>query len=175
MERKTNAVILGFLAALDLSACASRKAPVIEVDQPRVGIADLETIPPSAPEPLPKGQKPPPMVLPPEPLSQSPPQYPKSAIEEEISGRAKLLYHVERDGSATLVRLEWLSAVPENHLEAFESAIETAVAGWTFTPARRIVPVTQPDGSIEPEMQPVAQAFRVIVRFRVEDGAGVVE
>ncbi len=163
------------LLTISLTGCASRKNLVTETTQRRIGTADLEHLPPPTPEPLRKDQKPAPLVLPPHPVTQSLPQYPQGVVEAEVSCSARLLYHVERDGSATLVRLEWEAAPPDEHLKAFEAAIRTATATWEFVPARKVVPVAQPDGSIEPEMQPVAEARRAIIRFRVEGGKGVVE
>ncbi len=88
---------------------------------------------------------------------------------------ARILYHVEVSGQATLIRLEWDVAPPPGHLEAFEDSITDAVDGWEFTAAFRIIREARDDGSIEPRIQPIPQAQHALVRFRVEDGKAVVE
>ncbi len=88
---------------------------------------------------------------------------------------ARILYHVERTGEPRLVKLEWDEPPPDEHAAAFEEAIRTAMSGWSFTPAVRIVGKRQEDGSIEPERTPIPQAQHAFIRFRVEDGEAIVE
>ncbi len=156
-------------------ACAERIQPTQEPARPREGSSSLENVQPPASDPLPRDRKPPPLVIPPAPFVQPLPVYPSQALEAEVACSARLLYHVERDGTARLVRLEWESAPPQEHLEVFEASIRNAIANWDFAPAQKIVPVKQPDGSIEPDGQPVPYAQHAIVGFRVVEGRGVVE
>jgi hypothetical protein len=91
------------------------------------------------------------------------------------SGTARILYHIEVDGSATLVRLEWDPAPDNDYIKLFEGSIQTAMAGWEFAPAHRIMTTEHPDGSIDSKAVPIKSADRVIIRFQVIDGKGVVE
>jgi hypothetical protein len=153
-------------------ACAGRQIPV---ENARIGTSDIEHLSPAAPESRPEGEKRPPLIYPPEPLQQEAPEYPREALDSEVSCAARLLYHVESDGSASLVRLEWEKAPPEKFLATFDAAIRAAVAAWEFEPAQRVEPEKLPNGAIEPKMTPVPSAHRALIRFRVVDGRGVVE
>lgn len=103
------------------------------------------------------------------------PSYPEAALPSEVACSAKLLYHIQTDGSAWLVRLEWAVPPPQDHRDSFEEALSEAVAEWRFTPARELAPKKMPDGSIEPEPRPIPTAVNAIIRFRMEEGKPVVE
>ncbi|MBD3868493.1 MAG: hypothetical protein IFK94_10255 [Acidobacteria bacterium] len=49
------------------------------------------------------------------------------------------------------------------------------LAGWEFSPAHRIITTEHPDGLIDSKAIPIKSADRVIIRFHVVDGKGVVE
>jgi hypothetical protein len=106
---------------------------------------------------------------------QEKPSYPMEALPFVQSGTARILYHIEVDGSATLVRLEWDPGPDDDYLKLFEDSIQTAMAGWEFAPAHRIMTTEHPDGSIDSNAVPIKSADRVIIRFQVIDGKGVVE
>jgi hypothetical protein len=111
----------------------------------------------------------------PETLSQGLPVYPDSAIADGVACTARFLYHIETDGSATVVRLEWDLAPPPHHVETFESAIRDAVATWRFVPAFQLVYKETSDGKKGFEKPLIPKAGRALIRFRVEDGRGIVE
>ena len=161
------------LAVLVVAACANLKAP----ETNRTGTSDLEVLPPPPREPPPEGYTPRlrPPETPPETRRQSLPGYPESAVAFEVKCTARLLYHIQTDGSATLVRLEWEVPPPPEHLTRFEEKIQEAVASWEFIPAKKWVPTKMHDGSTTTVPHPIPKAERAVVRFRVEDGAGVVE
>lgn len=115
------------------------------------------------------------MVFPPEVLKRDLPVYPQSALAEEVSCAARLLYHIQKDGRVTLVRLEWDDPPPVEHQQRFEESIQAAMAEWRFVPAVKIVSTELADGSLDLTRQPIPKAERAIVRFRVQDGRGVVE
>jgi len=115
------------------------------------------------------------MVVPPTPITQNLPIYPESALEAAVACVARILYHVETSGQATLVRLEWKEPPPTEYLIMFEEAIRTAISQWAFHPAIRIVPERQDDDSIEAVQTPVPKALHALIRFRVENGKAVVE
>lgn len=172
--RRTTA---GFLAlALAFAGCATRGQPEPTPDPERTGTAEMEQL--QAPYSAPAGgytRQAGPLELPPEPLSQELPVYPASALPAEVSCVARILYHTETDGTSSLVRLDWETAPPEVHREAFATAIREAVASWVFKPAVRVVPTTLPDGAVEPSREPVRHAGRAVIRFRVESGVPIVE
>lgn len=155
------------------AACGGMKAPP---GQP-TGSAELEVVPPppwqpptrrdeftySAPESPPVVQE------------QGFPTYPESALADEVACVARLLYHILKDGSVTLVRLEWDEPPPPEHLAAFEAQIREAMLGWRFIPSRKWVRTTLENGSIRAIPQAIPKAERAIVRFRVGRGRGVVE
>ena len=93
----------------------------------------------------------------------------------QVACSARVLYHIETSGSATLVRLEWDAPPPEQHREAFELAIQEAMAEWEFQPAMRVRGKKLPDGSTVPETRLVPKASYAVIRFRVVEGRGVVE
>jgi hypothetical protein len=137
----------------------------------------MEVLPPPPQKPVPEGHRTQPgrIVIPPIPKRLGPPRYPDAALGDEIACVAELLYHVEIDGTARLVRLEWQEPPPDEHLPEFEDTIRIAVADWEYTPALRLVPQKLPDGSTRIDHQPVPKARHAVVRFRVVNGKGVVE
>jgi len=155
------------------SGCAQRMRESVTPDS-SVGRSQIEPLAPTASDFRP-GQKRAPRIIPPQVLAQHLPQYPSSALGDGVTCVARILYHIEVSGQATLVRLEWDIAPPADHLEAFEKSIVDAVALWAFHAAYRIIPETRDDGSIEPRNQSIPQAQHALVRFRVEDGKPVVE
>jgi len=161
------------LIVVGLTACAGAKAPPV---QP-MGSSELEILPPPPYEPLPEGVRPTlrPPETPPKVQDRMPPSYPDSALSEEIACAAKLLYHIQKDGSVTLVRLEWDEPPPSRFEESFEEEIRTAMLAWRFIPAKKLVPTTLEDGSIDLVPHPIPKAERAIVRFRVQEGRGIVE
>ncbi len=163
--------------ALALTGCAGRRTSPDDASQPRFGTADLEILPPPPSQPPPEGYEP--KVRPPESAPvvrrQGLPRYPESALQSEVTCTARLLYHIQTDGSATLVLLEWDVPPPDEHLKAFEKAIKEAVGGWEFTPARRYVSTKMPDTSIRLVPKTIPKAGRALIRFRVEKGRAVVE
>jgi hypothetical protein len=167
--KRLNVAIWVLIVACCL-ACASRQGAVS-----RLGTSDIEHLSGPASGPRPEGVKRPPLIYPPQPLRQEPPEYPPEALDSEIGCTARLLYHVEKDGSPSLVRLEWEVTPPDQFLETFDATVRTAVEAWEFKPAYKIVPVELPDGAIEPEIIQVPSAHRALIRFRVIDGRGVVE
>ena len=116
-----------------------------------------------------------PIDIQPFPRRQEKPQYPATGLPTSEACTARILFHVEVDGSVTPVRLEWEHPPDADFLKLFESSIRDAMAGWEYSPAHRIITTEQPDGSIEPKAIPIKAADRVIIRFRVVDGLGVVE
>jgi len=165
------------ICALALAAasmgCAAQRASEQSASS-SVGTSQIDHF-----QPPPSGSQrvgaPPPMVMPPMPITQALPIYPESALEAAVACEARILYHVDTSGKATLVRLEWKEPPPTDQLTIFEEAIRTAVSEWTFHPAFRIVPKTQDDGSIEPVQTPLPKASHAFIRFRVEDGQAIVE
>jgi hypothetical protein len=164
-------VLVGVLAAI---GCAAKKPAQVQTAQ-LVGISQIDHFqPPPEGSPAKMGKRPP-LVLPPEPLQQTLPEYPEAALGDAIACVARVLYHVETSGNATLVRLAWVEPPPAEHIADFEEAIGTGISKWRFIPALRVVPEKQTDGSIEPMETPVPTAQHAFVRFRVEDGKAVVE
>ena len=161
------------LVVMSMAACAGIKAPR---GHP-TGTSNLEILPPPPRQPLPEGYKPKhrPHEIPPEVQDQALAGYPESAVADEVACTARLLYHILRDGSVTLVRLEWDEPPPPEHQASFEEKIREAILSWRFIPAKKWVPTRFEDGSITPVPQPIPIAERAIVRFRVEEGQGVVE
>ena len=139
---------------------------------PSVGTSQIDHF-----QPPPSGSTrvgtPSPIIIPPGPLHQILPKYPESALSEAVACVARILYHVEISGQATLVRLEWDDPPPAEYVTEFEEAIRTAISQWSFIPAVRIVSKTQDDGSIV--RTPVPKAQHALIRFRVEDGKAIVE
>ncbi|MEE8112618.1 MAG: energy transducer TonB, partial [Acidobacteriota bacterium] len=90
-------------------------------------------------------------------LRQPLPVYPPEAVEAQVSCEVKLLYHVEKDGSATAVRFNWVMPPPDKYLKAFEAAILEAVPEWRFQPAVRYIGIRMPDGSVEPGTRAVTR------------------
>ncbi len=117
----------------------------------------------------------PPAQTAPKTLTQPLPAYPESALADEVSCSARILYHIETDGLATLVRLGWDVPPPDAHAAAFESSIHDAVAAWRFDPATRLNPGRRPDGVVTYSRQVIPKAVNVLIRFRVEGGRAVVE
>jgi len=143
----------------------------------RVGTVGLEDLPPPeiAPSRLASPSARPSAEVPAQTLLQALPRYPDAALGDEVHCTARLLYHIEVDGTASLVRLEWDPAPAAEYREAFEKAIREAVATWSYTAARRYRWKKNPDGSLEFEERAIPTARRAIIRFRVEKGRGVVE
>lgn len=166
--------ILVAITALVFALGCAQRTQDLPKPRPSVGKTQIEPLAPTASDFRP-GQKRVPLIIPPQILAQDLPRYPGSALEEGVACTARILYHVEVSGRATLIRLEWDVPPPPVHLGAFEKAITDAVAGWAFNAAFRIIPETRDDGSIEPRHQPIPQAQHALVRFRVEDGQAVVE
>lgn len=109
------------------------------------------------------------------PLEQALPDYPASALGDEIACSVEILYHVQTDGSVRIVRLDWRLMPPREHLQAFEDALAAAVAGWRFEPAWRYRQVEDEEGKPRFVVQKIPSAQRVLIRFRVEHGQAVVE
>jgi hypothetical protein len=163
------------VAATILVGCAARRVPP-DVDAQGVGTAELDLLPSPEPE-RPAGVAPtrlPPEAAP-ETVSQALPTYPNSALNEGVTCTAELLYHIETNGSATLVRLTWNLPPPSDHRDAFESAINDAVTTWEFTPGYQLILVERADGTMRYEKRLIPKARRAMIRFRVEGGKGVVE
>jgi len=151
--------------------CAAR-APATTEPVPRAGTSHIQDFqPPPSTDP----ERRPPLILPPSALSRALPEYPASALDDAVSCVARILYHVETSGRATLVRLEWVEPPPAEHVAAFEDAVRTSVSRWRFESAVRVVPEKLADGSIEPRRTPVPTAQHAFISFRVEDGRAVVE
>jgi hypothetical protein len=106
---------------------------------------------------------------------QAKPDYPPEAVDGAQECTARILFHVEVDGTVTLVRLEWDPEPDSGFLQLFEDSIRNAMAGWEYSPAHRIITTEKPDGSIDSKAIPIKSADRVIIRFRIVDGKGVVE
>ena len=151
--------------------CAARRHATAE-SVPRVGASSIEDF---QPPPTPTPDRRPPLILPPQVLRRELPRYPESALAERVACVARILYHVDTAGRATLVRLEWVEPPPAEHVRAFEEALRTALSDWRFEPAVRVVPEKRSDGSIEPLQTPVPAAQHAFVRFRVENGQAIVE
>jgi hypothetical protein len=163
------------LAATILVGCSARRVP-LEVDLQGVGRTDLELLP--SPEPERTADVNPASLPPeaaPETVSQALPTYPSLAINDGVACTAELLYHIETDGSATLVRLTWDLPPPADHVDAFESAINDAVAAWEFVPGFQLRFKERADGTMSYEKHLIPKARRAAIRFRVEGGKGVVE
>jgi len=162
------------LAAATLLGCAARSPA--DLDARKVGRAELEPLPPPDPgRPVEASA----LALAPEgaakTLIQALPAYPDAALSDAVDCRAELLYHIETDGSATLVRLEWNPPPPAGHVAGFEASIRDAVATWRFEPAYQLRLKERADGGMTYEKRLIPKARRVAVRFRVEDGKAVVE
>jgi len=164
------------LALIPWVGCAHRAETIESPSGIHVGRTDLEVLPPEPPPPALRDQsKRPPPEAAPETLSQALPAYPVSALEDGVSCTARLLYHIQTDGSAELVSLEWELAPPGEHREAFEPAILAAVGTWEFAPAYQLRLRIQPDESAHFEKRPIPKAAHALVRFQVEDGQPVVQ
>ena len=165
------------MVALGLPSCSTRRPPVVDMSQPGTGTAELEILPAVEPQSSYQtdAQKRPPPETAPQTLSQSLPTYPPSALEHGVACSARLLYHIQTDGSATLVRLAWDSSPPQEHLEAFESAIRAAVATWEFKPAMQLRLKTLADGSARFDKRVIPKAGHAIIRFRVDEGKAVID
>ena len=163
--------------AIGLVGCAHRRISVEQVQTQGVGTAELELLPPPEPEQPSLGnvQKKPTPEASPETVSQALPRYPTSALEDRVACTARLLYHIQTDGSVTIVRLVWDPAPPQDHVEAFESAIRDAAATWEYMPAYRLRHKERDDGTAGFEKQLIPKARRAVIRFRVEGGQAVVE
>jgi len=169
------ALLGGALIASALLSCARSRTP--ETQPAPSGTSDLEILPPPPQEPAPEGSRPQRgrIVIPPVPKKLAPPRYPDAAVSDGIACVAQLLYHIETDGTAKLVRLEWEDPPPPEHLTEFEETIRAAVSEWAYIPAIRLVPTKMPDGSTVTERRPVPKARHAVVRFRVVNGEGVAE
>lgn len=169
------ASILIFL--LSLIGCATIKERGEEMSPSLTGASEVEVLQNPPPEFPPEEyeQKARLTDIPPVPQKQPPPIYPQTALQSEISCTARLLYHILKDGSSKLVRLEWDESPPDNYREAFEDAIQQAVSTWKFTPANRVVPKGMPDGRVTYLLKAVPYAGRAIIRFYVYKGKGIVE
>ena len=167
MQTRLAAVALLLIVPI---ACAHRGNAEL-----RTGAAEIELLPPPV-RIAPQGHEPPfrPELGPIE-LRQDLPAYPLSALGDAVACTARLLYHIETDGSASLVRLEWDEPPPPEHTDAFVSAIDAAMARWEFEPGRRWIKRTQPDGTSKREMQLIPKSGRALIRFRVDDGKPVVD
>jgi hypothetical protein len=102
------------------------------------------------------------------------PSYPEVALADEVKCAARLLYHIQIDGSVTLVRLEWDEPPSSEYQLAFEEAIRDAIATWRYIPAKKWVP-TKMEGAIRTVPHAIPKAERAIVGFHVEEGHGIVE
>jgi outer membrane biosynthesis protein TonB len=111
----------------------------------------------------------------PKTLAQALPNYPKTALADSVDCRVRLLFHIEIDGTARMVRLAWEHAPPVPHVAAFESAIHSAVATWQFEPAKRYDYRMDDEGKIDVSGKPIPKARNAIISFRVENGRPVVE
>lgn len=103
------------------------------------------------------------------------PEYPRQALEEQVDCEVRLLYHVEKDGSATAARFQWDSSPPDRYLQAFEMAVLEAVAEWKFEPAIRYVTTRMPDGSVDTDTEAVTRSKWIRIRFQVVDGRGMAD
>jgi hypothetical protein len=158
-----------------VTGCAVHRTPV-QADSPGVGRAELELLPSPEPERTPDVA--PTTLRPeaaPETLRQSLPAYPPPAVDEEVACTARILYHMETDGTATLVELTWGPPPPTDHLPAFESAIEEAVASWRFNPAYQLIYEKRAGEVVGFEKRLIPKARSAAIHFRVEGGKGVVE
>ena len=164
-------VLVVFAAAI---GCAARK-PAQAEPAPPVGTSQIDDFQPPPSDSRRAGEERPPRVFPPRPLDRTLPTYPESALPNAVACVARILYHVETSGHATLVQLEWVEPPPAEYVTDFEEAIRTGVSEWRYWPAVRVVPERQADGSIEPVRTPVPRAQHALIRFRVEDGKAVVE
>lgn len=176
MPRIVRPIVLIVVLALAAGACR-RQPPATEVVPSLAGSADLELLP--APEPPPPRPAERPRPARPEiaitTLSQELPEYPAAALEDRVTCTARLLYHIQTDGSADLIRLEWDAAPPEQHVAAFEASIDRTVETWKFVPAIRLIPRQASDGGQTYESKVIPKAGRALIRFRVEEGKPVVE
>ena len=152
-----------------------RRAPTVETPT-FVGSSEIEVLRPQS-EPsirVESEQRPPPEGAP-ATLQQDSPVYPESAIEARVTCAARLLYHIETDGTASVARIDWDVAPPEPHAPAFEATIHDAVATWRFQPAFQQVFRELPDGSYRFEKKPIPKAVTAVIRFRVVDGVPIVD
>lgn len=171
-------LVIGALATvIGLAGCAHRHLEVDQEPPQGLGTTEIEILPPPEPETAPPRdvRKRPPPEAAPQTISQALPTYPARALEDRVACAAQLLYHIQTDGSATLVRLNWDPAPPPGHEEAFESAIRDAVATWEFVPAYQLRFKELPDGSPSFEKRLIPKARRAVIRFRVEAGQPIVE
>ena len=162
------------IVASAAAGCASQRSKGTET-MPLVGTSQIDHFQNPPPGSSTSREKRPPLVIPPTPHNQELPDYPNSAVDEGVACVARVLYHVETTGQATLVRLEWDQPPPSKYLGEFEQAIEAAVLKWSYAPAVEIVGEKQDDGSVELVRTPVPSAQRAFIRFRVENGKAVVE
>ena len=170
---------LPILAAMVLLATGCKIVPpdTFPRSPEPTGSSEMEILgPPPRREPTPEDlRRPPHFETPAHARRQGKPEYPLEGLSTSQECMARILYHIEVDGSATLVRLEWDPAPGDGFLKLFEDSIREAITGWEFSPSHRLVPTEQPDGSIEPKAVPIKSADRVIIRFSVIEGRGVVE
>jgi hypothetical protein len=150
MRLTTIAVLL---VALALSGCAGRRSTVEQ--NPGVGWSEIRILPSPEPDPAAAAVGTLPAESAPEVVDQAPPSYPASALDDLVDCTARILYHIQTDGSAELVRLQWEPPPPSVHLEVFEAAIHEAIAGWAFVPGQQLAPWERPDGAFGFEWKPI--------------------
>ena len=173
-----NKLIPILLAALLLpSGCRNRLPQTTPHTPQTAGTSEMELLgPPPRREPTPEDLDiNHPMDIKAVPRRQGKPAYPPAGLPTEQACIARVLYHVEPDGSATLVHLEWDVPPGDAFTKLFEASIRDAIAGWEFSPAHRIITTEFPDGSRDSEAIPIKYADRAVIRFRVLEGRGVVE
>ncbi|ANM30377.1 hypothetical protein ABI59_13555 [Acidobacteria bacterium Mor1] len=160
-----------------LPACSQHRhaATHQELSDPGVGTTDMEYVETEEPQEKPKLGGRYLSQAAPTKLRQELPEYPAAALADQVDCTAELLFHILTDGTAKVVRLEWNPAPPEQHKEAFEQAIHTAVADWEFVPGFRWIRRTDDDGQVRVEKQDIPKGRTVRIRFRVEGGKAVVE
>ena len=168
-----------FLIPLVLLLCGCQGRTVRTTPQPpeQTGTAEMELLgPPERRDPTPADlDLTRPMDIQAIPRRQGKPDYPPQALPTGQACAARILYHVEVDGSATLVRLEWDKAPDTSYLKLFEDSIRDAMAGWEFSPAHRLMIHEDQNGVLGSKAIPIKYADRVIIRFSVLDGKGIVE
>lgn len=174
MNRSRLRSVVLLLAGL-VSGCARPVAPEVTPRRSFDGATDMVILPPDGLEPTVRteAELPPPQAAP-TTLEQALPEYPQAALTDEVACSAEVLYHIETDGGARLVRLEWEIAPPDEHRAVFETAIRDAIAGWRFVPAKRIRRDFDADGKLHWEEQPIPKAKRALIDFRVVEGRGTV-
>ncbi len=177
MHQAIARILVSLLLLACLAACSHHRhaATHEELSEPGVGTTDMEYVETQKPQEKPKlggrylSQAAPTKVR------QELPAYPTTALADQVDCTAELLFHILTDGTAKVVRLNWNPAPPEEHREAFDQAIRTAVAGWEFVPAFRWIRRTDDDGQVRVEKQDIPKGRNVRIRFRVEGGKAVVE